>query len=151
MVDTTSGRGLTVLGANGGVDDDGDAVRLPISLNRGLLDFSETAYNLTVFYEKYGLSARARYTWREAFRTQDYAGGANTSGSSTFSFPVYTLDRSQLNASVSYDINDNFSVGVEGVNLTKENIRQHCVAESGPLCFAGYPDRRIIFGGTYKY
>lgn len=137
VVDSTSGRGLTVLGEQ--------------EIKRGLLDFSETAYNLTLFYEKYGLSARARYTWREAFRTQDYAGGASNSGSSTFSFPVWTLDRSQLNASVSYNINEHFTVGVEGVNLTKENIRQHCVAKSGPLCFAGYPDRRIIFGGSYKY
>ena len=136
-IDSTSGRGLNVLGAQ--------------DIARGLLDFSETAYNLTVFYEKYGLSARARYTWREAFRTQDYAGGANSSGSSTFSFPVWTLDRSQLNASISYDVNENLTLGLEGVNLTKENIYQHAVAKTGPLAFAGYPDRRIIFGETYRY
>jgi outer membrane receptor protein involved in Fe transport len=116
-----------------------------------LLDFSEDAYNFTLYYEKYGLSARARYTWRESFRTVDFGGGANTSGSSTFSFPVYTLDRSQLNASINYAINDNFDIGIEGVNLTEEPIYQHCVAESGPLCFVGLPDRRIIFGGTYRF
>ena len=136
-VDATSGRGLTVLGAQ--------------EIKRGLLDFSETAYNLTVFYEKYGLSARMRYTWRDAFRTQDFGAGANTSGSSTFSFPVWTLDRSQLNASVSYDVNENFSLGLEAVNLTKEEIYQHAVSKTGPLAFVGYPDRRIIFGGTYRY
>ena len=76
VIDETSGRGLSVLGEQ--------------SIPQGLLDFSETAYNLTVFYEKYGLSARARYTWRDDFRTQDFGGGANTSGSSTFSFPVVT-------------------------------------------------------------
>ena len=135
VVDTTGGRGATVLGDQ--------------ELKRGLLDFSETAYNLTVFYEKYGVSARARYTWREAFRTQDFAGGASMN--STFSFPVWTKDRDQLNASISYDVTDNFTLGLEGVNLTKSNIAQHCVAETGPLCFAGYPDRRIIFGGTYRY
>ena len=136
-VDTTSGRGLTVLG--------------DVSINRGLLDFSENAYNITVFYEKYGLSARARYTWREAFRTNDFGGGANTSGSSTFSFPVVTDDRGQLNASISYDINDNFNVGVEVVNLTEERIEQNCVSGDGPLCFVGFPDRRITFGASYKF
>jgi len=136
-VDTTSGRGLQVLG--------------DVSIDRGLLDFSETAYNFTVFYEKYGLSARARYTWREAFRTNDFGGGANTSGSSTFSFPVVTDDRGQLNASISYDINDNFNVGVEVVNLTEENIEQNCVSGTGPLCFVGFPDRRITFGGSYRF
>jgi TonB-dependent receptor len=77
VVDTTSGRGLQVLG--------------DVSIERGLLDFSENAYNFTMYYEKYGLSARMRYTWREAFRTQDFAGGANSSGSSTLSFPVVTV------------------------------------------------------------
>ena len=136
-IDSTSGRGLNVLG--------------DVSIPRGLLDFSENAYNFTLFYEKYGLSARMRYTWREAFRTNDFAGGANTSGSSTFSFPVWTLDRGQLNASVVYSINDHFDVGLEAVNLTEEDINQHCVSESGPLCFVGLPDRRIVFGGTYRF
>ncbi|MEM7281432.1 MAG: TonB-dependent receptor [Pseudomonadota bacterium] len=137
VVDTTSGRGLQVLG--------------DVSIPRGLLDFSENAYNLTVYYEKFGLSARMRYTWREAFRTQDFGGGANTSGSSTFSFPVTTLDRGQLNASVVYSINDHFDVGLEAVNITEEEIEQHCVGESGPLCFVGFPDRRVVFGGTYRF
>lgn len=135
IIDTTSGRGLNVLG--------------DVSLERGLLDFSETAYNFTMFYEKYGFSARARYTWREGFRNTDFAGGASTS--STFSFPVYTLDRGQLNASLSYDINDNFNIGVEVTNLTEEGVEQRCVSETGPLCFVGIPDRRITFGGSYRF
>ena len=135
--DTTSGRGLTVLG--------------PLSVPRGLLDFSKNAYNITGYYEKYGLSARARYTWREGFRTQDFGGGANTSGSSTLSLPVHTLDRGQLNASINYDVTENFNVGVEAVNLTKSRIIQKCGTEEGPTCFVGYPDRRIVFGGSYTF
>jgi len=50
VTDTTSGRGLAVLG--------------DVTLDRGLVDFSESAYNFTLFYEKYGISARARYTFR---------------------------------------------------------------------------------------
>ena len=137
VIDSTSGRGLTVLG--------------DVSIPRGLLDFSEDAYNFTLFYEKYGVSARMRYTWREGFRTQDFGGGANTSGSSTFSFPVHTLDRGQLNASISYDINDNWNVGIEAVNLTEEGIEQRCVSETGPLCFVGIPDRRITIGASYRF
>lgn len=136
-VDTTSGRGANVLG--------------DVSQDRGLLDFSETAYNFTLFYEKYDVSARMRYTWREGFRTQDFGGGANTSGSSTFSFPVNTLDRGQLNASIIYSVNDNLDVGIEAVNLTEEPIYQHCVSETGPLCFVGYPDRRVTFGASYRF
>jgi len=136
-VDCTSGRGKAVLG---------DVCKL-----RGLLDFSDTAYNLTLFYEKFGVSARMRYTWRDGFRTNDFAGGANTSGSSTFSFPVHTLDRGQLNASIRYAVNDNLNVGMEVVNLLEEGINQHCVSETGPLCFVGIPDRRVTIGASYKW
>ncbi|MCY4255453.1 MAG: TonB-dependent receptor [Gammaproteobacteria bacterium] len=138
IVDCTSGRGAQVLGPD-------------ICIPRGLLDFSEDAYNITLYYEKHGLSARARYTWRESFRTQDFGGGANTSGSSTFSFPVHTLDRGQLNASVNYSVNDHLDVGLEVVNLTEERIDQHCVSTTGPLCFVGLPDRRIVIGGIYRF
>jgi outer membrane receptor protein involved in Fe transport len=135
IVDETGGRGRTVLGDQ--------------SLPRGLLDNSRNAYNLTAFYEKYGLSARARYTWREQYRTLDFAGGASVN--STFSFPVVNESRGQLNASINYDITDNFNIGVEGVNLTKSNVVQRCVADTGPICFVGYPDRRIVFGGSYTF
>lgn len=137
VVDTTSGRGLQVLG--------------DVSIKRGLLDFSENAYNFTLYYEKYGLTARMRYTWREAFRTQDFAGGANSSGSSTLSFPVVTGDRGQLNASVSYDVTDKFNIGLEAVNLTEERIDQYCVSENALLCFVGLPDRRVTLGASYKF
>jgi len=136
-VDCTSGRGKTVLG--------------DVCIPRGLLDFSEDAYNFTLFYEKNGLSARMRYTWRDAFRTNDFGGGANTSGSSTFSFPVWTLDRGQLNASINYDVNERLNIGLEAVNLTESDISQHAVGKSGPLAFAGIPDRRIIIGARYRF
>ncbi len=137
IIDSTSGRGLQVLG--------------DVSQERGLLDFSENAYNFTLFYEKYGLTARARYTWREGFRTQDFAGGANTSGSSTFSFPVNTLDRGQLNASIIYAVNENLDLSIDAINLTEERIDQRCVSDTGPLCFVGFPDRRVVFGASYRF
>ena len=135
--DSTSGRGLQVLG--------------DVSLPRGLLDFSQNSFNITGYYEKYGFSARARYTWRDEFRTNDFGGGANTSGSSTFSFPVVTQARGQLNGSISYAITEQLSVGAEAVNLTKSRIVQRCVTSSGPTCFVGFPDRRITFGATYTF
>jgi outer membrane receptor protein involved in Fe transport len=136
--DCTSGRGETVLGAD-------------VCIDRGLLDFSENAYNFTLYYEKFGLSARMRYTWREAFRTNDFGGGANTSGSSTLSFPVVTGDRGQLNASISYDVNEQFNIGLEAVNLTEERIDQYCVSENALLCFVGLPDRRVTLGASYRW
>ncbi len=117
--------------------------------NRGLLDFSETAYNVTAYYEKFGLSARIRYTWRDKFRTEDTAAGASLN--STLGFPVVTSARGQLNASVSYDVNDNLNLGVEAVNLTKSDITQYCVNDNALLCAQGITDRRITFGANYRF
>ena len=119
-----------------------------INVVQGLLDFSPHAYNITAYYEKFGLSARARYTWRDAFRTNDTAGGATLN--STYGFPVVTRARGQLNASVTYDLLDWLNIGVEGVNLTKSKITQSCVNDEAILCFQGLPDRRITFGLNAK-
>lgn len=138
-----SGRGQDIFEAiNPNVPD-------PVEAVQGLLDFSENAYNVTLYYEKFGLSARARYTWRDEFRTLDTAAGASLN--STLGFPVVTDARGQLNASVVYDVTDFLSIGAEGVNLTKSKISQYCVNNDALLCFQGLPDRRITFGATLRF
>ena len=39
----------------------------------------------------------------------------------------------------------------QGINLMEEKIDQHCVSETGPLCFVGLPDRRLVVGATYRF
>jgi hypothetical protein len=56
-----------------------------------------------------------------------------------------------LNANVSYQVNDNLNIVVQGINLMEEKIDQHCVSETGPLCFVGLPDRRLVVGATYRF
>lgn len=143
----SASRGTDIFNAINGVYDIREFEK--VTAVQGLLDFSENAYNFTLYYEKYGLSARARYTWREAFRTDDTAAGA--SRNSTLGFPVYTHDRGQLNASVSYDVNEKLNIGLEAINLTKSEITQSCVNEDALLCFQGLTDRRITLGASYKF
>ena len=135
-------RGTAILEASSGLVG-------PFTAPRGLLDFSPHAYNITLFYEKFGISARARYTWRDAFRTLDTAGGASLG--STIGFPVTTAARGQLNASINYDLTENINIGVEGVNLTKSRIEQYCVNDGALLCFQGLPDRRIVAGASVTF
>jgi len=144
---TSAGRGTDVFNAINGIYDDANFV--PVTAVQGLLDFSPHAYNVTLYYEKHGISARARYTWRDAFRTLDTAGGASLN--STFGFPTVTGARGQLNAGINYDVTEYLSVGVEGVNLTKSKIEQYCVNDGALLCFQGLPDRRITFGATLSF
>ena len=112
-----------------------------------LLNLSENAYNFTLYYEKYDLSARMRYTWREAYRSDDYVG----TSSPPWGFPVVNDDRGQLNASVNYYVTDNLNLGIEAVNLTEEDVMQYCVNKDALLCYQGLADRRITFGVAYRF
>ncbi len=111
------------------------------------IDLSENAYNATLYYEKFGLSARARYTWRDAYRSEDFG----STSSYPWGFPVIQEARGQLNASINYDVTEKLTVGIEGVNLTESNVTQSCVNEGALLCFQGLTDRRVTFGATYSF
>ena len=147
VTNSSATRGTDIFNAINGIYDPDDFVQ--VTALQGLLDNSGHAYNLTGYYEKYGLSARLRYTWRDKFRTLDTAAGASLN--STLGFPVTTASRGQLNGSINYDITDQFTVGVEAVNITKSGITQFCVNDGALLCAQGIADRRITFGGSYTF
>ena len=135
---SASGRAVNIFGLLGATD---------VTLRAPLIDLSENAYNITLFYEKFGLSARARYTWREAYRSEDF--GSTTS--LPWGFPVVQEDRGQLNASVNYAVTDKLSIGLEAVNITEEDVEQSCVNEGALLCWQGLTDRRVTFGASYNF
>jgi TonB-dependent receptor len=139
--DTATSRANDVFALTTGIED------INVTRVQGLTDLSENAYNFTLYYEKYGLSARARYTWREAYRSEDF--GSTTSF--PWGFPVVQEDRGQLNASISYDVNEQLNIGIEGVNLTESDITQSCVNEGGLLCYQGLTERRITLGASYRF
>jgi len=107
-----------------------------------LPNLSKHSYNATLYYEKYGLSARARYTWRSSYVSED---------SFFFGLPRINAARGQLNASVNYDVTENINVGVEGINLTQADANQFCVNNNALLCFQGLTDRRLIAGVSVKF
>jgi len=114
-----------------------------------LLNLSNHAYNVTGFYEKYGLTARVRYTWRDAFATDDLPGTGNVF--TPLGFRGVVEPRGQLNGSLSYDITDNFTVNVDAVNLTRSDSNVSCVSDGGLPCYQIITDRRIIFGARYNF
>lgn len=140
-VDTATSRASAVFEATTGIDD------IEVTAVQQLPDLSENAYNFTLYYEKHGLSARMRYTWREAYRSTDFG----STSSFPWGFPVVQEDRGQLNASVSYEVNDQLNIGIEAVNLTESEVEQSCVNEGALLCFQGLTDRRITFGASYRF
>ncbi|AJA07761.1 TonB-dependent receptor [Sphingopyxis fribergensis] len=107
-----------------------------------LTNLSKYAYNTTLFYDKYGLNARLRYTWRSSYVSNDPF---------FFGLPLINGARGQLNASINYDITENINVGVEGINLLRGDQNQYCVNNKALLCFQGLTDRRITAGLSVKF
>ncbi len=107
-----------------------------------LENLSNHAFNATLFYEKYGLSARARYTWRSSFTNQE---------DDFFNLFIINGSRGQLNANVNYAVTDNVTVFFEGINLLREDANQFCVNNNALLCFQGLTDRRLIVGASLRF
>ena len=109
-----------------------------------LENLSKYAYNATLFYERGGLSARMRYTWRSHF--------INTEAfTSAFDVPRISGDRGQLNASVNYQINNWATFGIEGINLTRSDANEYCINDKALLCYNGLTDRRVVMGLSVKF
>lgn len=140
-VDSATSRASAVFESTTGVED------IEVTAVQSLIDLSENSYNLTTYYERDDLSVRLRYTWREAYRSTDFG----STSSFPWGFPVVQGDRGQLNASISYAVNDQLDIGLEAVNLTKSDVEQYCVNEGALLCFQGITDRRITLGASYRF
>ncbi|MDO3381289.1 TonB-dependent receptor [Gilvimarinus algae] len=87
--------------------DDNDIANAQFALT-GL---SDTA-NFIAFYEKNGVQLRVSYNWRDQF----LAGTADGTGAN----PTYVEDYSQIDVNASYDISENFTIFLEGINVTDE-------------------------------
>ncbi len=85
----------------------------PIAPSLPLEGVSEHTINAVLFYEMFGLQARAAYNWRSDFLI--------TPRDVIFPFsPIYGEATGQLDASIFYDLTDNIKIGVQGVNLLDE-------------------------------
>ena len=82
-----------------------------------LLGLSDSA-NAVLMFEKFGLSARLAYNWRDEFLAQTNVGGGNRN-------PIYVEAYDQIDLSVGYDFTDSLAVSFEAINLTGEDIRWH--------------------------
>lgn len=104
---------------NGDVDYDNMA--LPSETQFALVGLSDSA-NFVGFYENFGWSVRLAYNWRDDFLagTRHDIGDGGVANS-----PIYVEDFGQWDLNISYDVTDQFSVFVEGINLTDEYSRTY--------------------------
>ncbi len=90
------------------VDKDIDEVQTPLE---GISDSA----NFQAFYEKDGLSVKVTYAWRD-----EYLIGVGQDQGSSDNPPQFGKEFGQWDMSVNYDINDQFTVFFEGLNLNNE-------------------------------
>lgn len=107
-----------------------------------LPNLSKYSFNTTLYYDKYGLNFRARYSWRSSFRGTD---------TRRFGLPRIVDSRGQLNASLSYAVTDQITVGVDGINLLRERNDEYCINNRTLLCQQDFADRRIVGGVSFKF
>jgi TonB-dependent receptor len=73
--------------------------------------------NFVAFYDKDGIQVRVAYNWRDEFLNGFGMQGSND--------PRFTEEYYQWDFNASYDIGDNYTVFVEGINITGETFREH--------------------------
>ena len=120
---------------HGDVEADRDAIDQEFALP-GLSD----SMNFSAIYDKDGLSARLSYNWRDEF----------LAGFDQHSAPIFTEAYAQWDANVNYSVNDDFTIFVEGLNLTKETQRTYVRYEEQMLHAAEYGSRYNV-GMRYNF
>jgi TonB-dependent receptor len=100
--------------------------------------------NFIGYYEKYGIGVRLAYNWRDKFLAGT---GQNNVGVGP---PTYVDDYGQWDMNASYQINDNFIVFTDILNLTNETTYVHGRSEDQVL-FATQLGTRYNVGLRYKF
>jgi len=89
-----------------------------------LVGASKNTYNAVAYYENRGFGARIAYTFRSAFFV-----GLDRST------PQYQDDTGTLGASLSYEINKNFSINFDGLNLNDPILKYYGANKDQPRAF----------------
>ncbi|WP_448548479.1 TonB-dependent receptor [Thalassotalea fusca] len=109
-----------------------------------LTGLSDSA-NLQVFYENYGWSIKVTYAWRD-----EYLIGVGQSQGSSDNPPQFAKAFGQWDLSVNYDVNDDFTVFFEGINLNNETEQGFGRYEEQFLFAREYGPRYIV-GARYHF
>ena len=98
--------------------------------------------NLIGFFENDKWSARLAYNWRDEYLTnRNFAGQVN---------PEYVEAYGQWDGNVSYIVNDQLTVILEGINMTDEYTRSY-VRTPGATGFATTLGPRWMLGARYNF
>ncbi len=116
-----------------------------------LIGSSDVVYNVSVYYERYGVSARVAYqrrsAWGQSVGDYQVLNGAIvpvTNGD------VYWDDDEELDLSIRYQINDNFELTFDAANLTNDPGRRYGDTSAFPIEWERF-GRRYILGVNFTF
>jgi len=109
-----------------------------------LTGLSDSA-NFQLFYEKDGVSVKVTYAWRDK-----YLIGVGQGQGSSDNPPQFAKEFGQVDMSINYDIDDNFTVFFEGLNLNNETEQGYGRYEEQFL-FARQYGSRYTLGVRYNF
>lgn len=96
---------------------------------------SKYTYNLIAYYDRGPLQARLAWNFRDDFLRQAVG---------TFNNSFFTVAYEQVDASISYDINPNVTLFLEGVNLTNSFEDEYAFIPARPFA-------RAVTGSRYAF
>ena len=108
-----------------------------------LTGLSEDAFNATLYFDNKTFTARVSAAYRSDYLTQiPGRDGNDVEGTAS------TLN---IDFSTSYNINDNFAVSLEALNLTDEVQDQWVDSVGNRLSYYHHQGRQFYVGGRFKY
>ena len=125
---------------------DSDVAYDPLQLvgQFALQGLSDSA-NLIGFYDKDGINVRIAYNWRD-----DFFDGMGQGQGSTAINPTQVESYGQFDISASYEISDNLTVYMYGINITEEDYRVYG-REKAQVLQAGQTGARYNLGVRYTF
>ncbi|MDT7838354.1 TonB-dependent receptor [Aquabacterium sp. OR-4] len=124
-----------------------------------LKGLSRNAYNLALLYDHGDFSARVAYSWRSRYLQGVNVNGTRGSdgrladGSSVaWALPTWSDDYGQVDAGVSYSVNQHLKLSLEVSNLTNEVNRQLMQQQIGMMTRAvNYTGRRYNLQANFQF
>ena len=127
---------------------DSDAnIGTTINEDVGLPGISKHAYNITGFFDNGTVSARIAYTWRDDYvspvRAQFNVAGLDNGATEFFD------DYGQVDASLTWDINDQLSLTFEAINITDVYQSSYLGYENRPMTYTTV-EPRLALGVNFR-
>ncbi|MCS5587308.1 MAG: TonB-dependent receptor [Porticoccaceae bacterium] len=101
--------------------------------------------NLIGYYDKDGINMRVAYNWRDDF----FVGIGQSQGSNTIN-PTQSEAFGQVDISASYEISDNLTIFMDGINITETPYRNYG-REKAQVLQSGQTGARYNLGARYTF